>query len=302
MNNNQVMVSICMITYNHEPYIKQAIEGVLMQKTNFKYELVIGEDCSSDNTRKICQEFSQKAHQIKLLPADENLGMMPNFMRTLEACSGKYIAMCEGDDYWVDPLKLEKQIDFLENHREYAGSAHQAMVLIDNTESRLFRQNVPSDISVDDIIGGRLFHTASVVCRRTVLKQLNNAPAVLSGDRLLNFCIAFSGKIRFFDDCMCVYRIHGSGMSSVVTVKQMRLDLNCIPYLKRIFPSFPRFRYMSYVYATVGLCKNGPLYQRLYYIFLSFLFSFSYFPNNISHIFRRIVTVLAIVSTERKSI
>lgn len=292
MDDNQIMVSVCMITYNHEPYIKQAIEGVLMQKTNFKYELIIGEDCSSDNTKSICQRFSQTNHQIKLLPTVQNLGMIPNFMRTLQACSGKYIAMCEGDDYWIDILKLQKQIDFLETHREYAGSAHQAMILINNKENRLFRENVPNDISVDDIIGGRLFHTASVVFRRTVLELLDNAPSVLSGDRLLNFCITFLGKIRFFNDCMCVYRIHGSGMSSTATVKQMLLDLNCISYLKRMYPSFPKYRYMSYVYATIGLCKNGPLYQRLYYMFLSFLFSFSYFPNNISIIFRCIVNRL----------
>lgn len=289
MNDDKIMVSVCMITYNHEPYIKQAIEGVLIQKTNFKYELIIGEDCSSDNTRSICQEFSRTALQIRLLPTVQNLGMIPNFMRTLQACSGKYIAVCEGDDYWTDPLKLQKQVDFLENHREYAGSAHQSMVLIDNKENRLFRLNVPNDIYVDDIVGGRLFHTASIVFRRSALELLNNAPAVLSGDRLLNFCIAFLGKIRFTDDCMCAYRIHGNGMSSNATVKQMLLDLNCITYLKNIYPAFPKYRYMSYVYATIGLCKNGPLYQRLYYILLSLFFSFSYFPNNLSMIFMRIV-------------
>jgi hypothetical protein len=200
--------------------------------------------------------------------------------------------MCEGDDYWTDPLKLQKQIDFLEAHKEYSGYAHQVTVIADNKEDRLFRQNVPKDISIDDIIGGRLFHTASVVFRRDVLNLLINAPTVLSGDRLLNFCIAFLGKIHFNDDCMCVYRIHGSGMSSNATVKQMLLDLNCIPYLKKIYPSFPKYRYMSYVYATIGLCKNGPFLQRLYYLFLSFLYSFSYFPNNIFFIFGRFIKLL----------
>ncbi len=110
------MVSVCMITYNHEKYIGQAIEGVLLQKCNFSVELIIGEDCSNDNTRKICEEYQRKNNIIKLLPSEINLGIIPNFIRTLNSCSGKYIAICEGDDYWIDPLKLQKQLDYLERN------------------------------------------------------------------------------------------------------------------------------------------------------------------------------------------
>jgi len=109
------MVSVAMITYNHEPFIREAIEGVLMQQTTFPYELVIGEDCSTDRTREICIEYRQKhPDKIRLLLNDKNLGMMPNFIQTLNACSGKYIALCEGDDYWIDTMKLQKQVDILE--------------------------------------------------------------------------------------------------------------------------------------------------------------------------------------------
>ncbi len=110
------MVSVCMITYNHEKYIGRAIEGVLLQKCNFSVELIIGEDCSTDNTRKICEEYQRKNNIIKLLPSEINLGIIPNFIRTLNSCSGKYIAICEGDDYWIDPLKLQKQLDYLERN------------------------------------------------------------------------------------------------------------------------------------------------------------------------------------------
>lgn len=112
------LVSICMITYNHESYIKQAIESVLMQKCKFAFEIVIGEDCSTDNTFMICQELAQNNPKIKLLPSIANLGMMPNLIRTLNACNSKYIAMLEGDDYWTDPQKLQKQVDFLEANEE----------------------------------------------------------------------------------------------------------------------------------------------------------------------------------------
>mgnify|MGYP001248218371 CR=1 FL=1 len=120
-STQQPLVSVHMITYNHEKYIAQAIEGVLMQKTNFLFELVIGEDCSTDSTRVICKEYADRyPNIIKLLPdAGKNLGMMENAIRTTMACTGKYIALCEGDDYWTDPYKLQKQVDFLEAHNDY---------------------------------------------------------------------------------------------------------------------------------------------------------------------------------------
>ena len=283
------LVSVCLITYNHVSYIEQAIESVLMQETNFDWEFIIADDFSTDGTRELLLEYKKKHPDlIRLILQEKNVGAALNWFDLLDSPRGKYMVYFEGDDYWTDPYKLQKQADFLEADKTYAGYAHQTMVLIKNKESHLFRQDVPNDISVNDIIGGRLFHTASVMFRRTVLEIFNNIPDVCSGDRLLNFCIAFSGKIRFSNDCMSVYRKHNSGLSSTSTVKQLLLDLNSISFLKRLYPSFPKYRYLSYVYATIGLCKNGPLYKRIYYLFLSFLFSFSYFPNNISFIFKHI--------------
>ncbi|MCX5807669.1 MAG: glycosyltransferase [Proteobacteria bacterium] len=106
-----------MITYNHEPYIAKAIEGVLMQKTGFPFELIIGEDCSTDRTREIVLEY-QKKHPniIRVLTSESNVGMHKNLRHVYDACRGKYIAYCEGDDYWHNPLKLKKQVECLESH------------------------------------------------------------------------------------------------------------------------------------------------------------------------------------------
>ena len=131
--NIEPLVSVCMITYNHEPYIRQAIESILMQRCMFPFELVIGEDCSSDGTGDVCREYASAHTNVRLLPSIENLGMLPNFFRTIEACSGKYIAFCEGDDYWTDPHKLQKQADFLDIHTE------SGMVCTDY--SKLFHNN-----------------------------------------------------------------------------------------------------------------------------------------------------------------
>ena len=114
MNKNP-LVSVLMITFNHRPYIAEAIEGVLMQKTDFPIELVIGEDCSTDGTREIVLEY-QKQHPdaIRVITSERNVGASPNELRTFKACRGKYIAFCEGDDYWHHPHKLQKQVDILE--------------------------------------------------------------------------------------------------------------------------------------------------------------------------------------------
>jgi glycosyltransferase involved in cell wall biosynthesis len=90
-----------------------------MQKCNFDYDLVIGEDCSTDKTKQICQEYALRNYEISLLSSETNLGMIPNFFRTLQSCTGKYIALCEGDDFWTDPYKLQKQVDFLEENPDY---------------------------------------------------------------------------------------------------------------------------------------------------------------------------------------
>ena len=128
---SKMKVSVCIITYNHARFIGQALESALMQKTNFDYEIVIGEDCSTDNTGLICKKYAEMyPDKIRLLQNDKNLGVIENFKRTLYACKGEYVALLEGDDYWTDELKLQKQVDFLESNRDYAIVFHNAEILI----------------------------------------------------------------------------------------------------------------------------------------------------------------------------
>ena len=112
-----ICVSVHMSTYNQKEYIASAIEHVLRQKTRFPFELIIGEDYSTDGTREIVFQYHGKNPQIiRVVTADANVGAAANKNRILEACRGKYIAFCDGDDYWHDPEKLQKQVDFLESH------------------------------------------------------------------------------------------------------------------------------------------------------------------------------------------
>lgn len=117
--NKAIKVTACIITYNQDKYIKECIEGALAQQVEH-YEIIIGDDCSTDNTSKICQEYQDKYPSlIRHVKREENLGMIGNWIETITNAKGKYIAMCEGDDYWTDPLKLQKQVDFLEANPDY---------------------------------------------------------------------------------------------------------------------------------------------------------------------------------------
>ena len=126
------MVSVVMMTYGHENYIRQAIEGVLMQNCFFEVELIVANDCSTDKTDLIIKDIIQnhpRGNWIKYHHHEKNVGMMPNFIFALHQATGKYVALCDGDDYWTDPLKLQKQVGFLEENEEYVLCFHKIKIL-----------------------------------------------------------------------------------------------------------------------------------------------------------------------------
>lgn len=226
-------VSICMITYNHEKYLKQAIEGVLMQQVNFPFELVIGDDCSLDNSRAICLEYKNKYPDIiKLRLPGKNLGMMPNFIENLRACSGAYIALCEGDDFWTSPDKLQKQVDFLENHPEYIGAFHETQVLYsDGTSGRIYGKEANEDFFLEDSFAKLSpFHTSSVLFKNEAIDFIPDwFFTVLSGDMALFSIISSYGPLRKIPGVMSVYRKHDEGITSkintLVTYHKRRIEL-----------------------------------------------------------------------------
>ena len=130
-------LSVAMITYNHERFIAQAVESVLAQKVNFDFEVVIGEDCSTDNTRNIVAELQQQYPvRIVALMRPDNLGAMRNLQETLAACKGQYIALLEGDDYWTCEDKLQRQVEFLDSHPECAISCHRTRFINEMSSGR----------------------------------------------------------------------------------------------------------------------------------------------------------------------
>ena len=125
MKAKKTIVSIVCITYNHEAFIAKALEGFISQKTDFPFEAIIAEDCSSDNTRKIIKDYTLKfPHIIKPIYREKNIGALPNYYDALSKVKGQYVAICDGDDYWTDEYKLKKQVEFLDDHPDYAMCCH----------------------------------------------------------------------------------------------------------------------------------------------------------------------------------
>ncbi|MBE3141066.1 MAG: glycosyltransferase, partial [Thermoplasmata archaeon] len=180
-------VSVLMITYNQEQYIGQAIESVLAQRVNFAYELVIGEDCSTDGTREICGTYLERyPEKIHLHRRGKNLGIVPNFVQTFAECRGEYIAILEGDDYWTDPYKLQKQIDFMVSDTDCTLVFHSVEIIsgVDGTlmsahsydsSGGYIKKNTPDHyIKKEDIImhSGSFISTPSMMFRADVMCEL----------------------------------------------------------------------------------------------------------------------------------
>ncbi len=224
MNDSVPLLSVCLITYNHASYISQAIEGVLMQKVDFAWELIIADDFSTDDTREIINDYYKKnPNFIRLIFQEKNVGADKNWLDAIAASKSKYIAYFEGDDYWVDPHKLKKQVDFLEEHKEYVACFTNAEILneIENTSSTYVTYLLEGKVQLEEIIakGGSVFPTASLMFKKDILQNdlFEYLLDGLSGDTSLIITIAMHGKVYFLDQKTTVYRIWPGGMYSRIS-------------------------------------------------------------------------------------
>jgi len=254
------LVSIVTIAYNVSRFLPEAIESVLSQETNFRVELVIGEDCSTDNTREIALHYQKKYPDlIRVLLPEKNQGLTPNCIATHNACTGKYIALLDGDDYWTNPLKLQKQINFLESNLEFSGCAHQSEIVFDDVvgKNRLFGERKNTVYGINDTIQHRKFHTSSLVYRKEIWDKVGGIPiTILSNERAIYPMLAIFGKIMYFQENMCIYRRSSIGISARITYKELEKDLYMIPWIKKIDKKFPSF---SYFPKNLGDIKFGTI-------------------------------------------
>tara|TARA_R110002049_G_scaffold82349_2_gene209559 strand:+ start:4375 stop:5289 length:915 start_codon:yes stop_codon:yes gene_type:complete len=256
------LLSICLITYNHEQYIAQAIEGVLMQKVDFNWELVVADDHSTDNTRNILLEYKKRfPGKIRLILQEKNLGPARNWLHLMASARYKYIAYFEGDDYWTDPLKLQKQVDFLETHPEYSICFHEAKVLWSqkenappielNSQFRWNKMSVDKSVySIADVLNGPFMATASVVYRNTFLTKYPNwFLKAASGDVALYSIVVGDKKIKYINEVMSVYRRHSGSVTRLH--KGNGIILNRLQTLKHI-NSYHNHKYLPLVRTSVS--------------------------------------------------
>jgi|SRR5690554_897178 len=222
MIETEITVSVVMISYNHEDYIKEAIEGVLMQKCNFNVELIIADDNSPDYTEEVVNDIiknHKNGHWIKYVKHSTNKGMMPNFIWTLNECKGKYIAICEGDDYWVDPYKLQKQIDFLENNPDFKFSMGRVDMLIEKTgeikeRKKIINPDKREFFTIRDYLKRPFSQTSSFIFRNENTSLPEWIYKVHAGDQsLVVLKTGLNGKIKYHKDLLSIYRINENSIT-----------------------------------------------------------------------------------------
>lgn len=213
-------VSVCIITFNHERFIKQAVESALAQQTNFDYEIVVGDDASKDAAPQILAEL-ESAHtpRLRVHRRPQNIGVGANLATTLAECRGKYIALLEGDDYWIDDEKLQLQHDLLESHPEYAICFHPVRTEREGSAhtQRLPRGRIPKRSTLADLIEkGNYIPTASVMFRNRGEDLPSWYYELPIGDLPLHVINARHGDIALIDRVMAVYRVHAGGTFSMI--------------------------------------------------------------------------------------
>ena len=222
---NKPLVSICCITFNHGKFIKNCLEGFVTQKTIFDFEILVFDDASVDETQQIILEYSRKHNNIVTFLQTENQWSKKKYGILdwlFPAAKGKYIALCEGDDYWTDPLKLQKQVDFLEANPWYVQVFHNALAIYNDQSSESFlycKALQKEDLETKDLLKyGNIIPTCSSVFHRNILKELPKWMSQLSmGDFPINLLLSLQGKVRYFNEVMSVYRIHSGGSWSAAT-------------------------------------------------------------------------------------
>jgi glycosyltransferase involved in cell wall biosynthesis len=234
MEKDKPLVSICCITYNHANYIRDAIEGFLMQKTTFPVEIIIHDDASTDNTANIVKEYSEKHPKlIKAILQSENQysqGIKPFYKYIVPEVKGKYIALCEGDDYWTDPLKLQKQVDFLEENPDYglvftdSSILNQSSGNLKISYNKKFKKQIPTGNIFEWLLYNSPFATCTSLFRSKVLASYHyeflKEKNYRMGDKALWLHIAVNFKVGYLPESTAVYRVLEQSASNFKSIDE----------------------------------------------------------------------------------
>lgn len=233
-------VSTCIISYNQEKYIGQAIESALLQKCSFESEIIICDDASTDETRKIILSYVSKfPGKIKAHFAEQNIGMLKNWEKALKLCTGKYIALLEGDDFWTDENKLQKQYQILENNSDYTISFTNANIQYENGklgfDAYVTLKN--EEYTTVDLMKYNFIPTGSVLMRNNISNTFFHAAYFKSpfADWIVHVLNSKFGKIHFLNEFTTTYRVHSAGVwGGTNEEKQLKNKLKAIDCIGEI--------------------------------------------------------------------
>lgn len=282
------LVSICCITYNHSKFIRQAIEGFISQVTDFDFEIIISDDFSNDDNRKVISEYkSAGRYEFKLLFDDRNIGAKQNFDKTIAAARGRYICICEGDDYWNDALKMQKQFDFLETHPDYSMVWHRfnklfehgGMIKPDNNEKYFSENETGVEFDFEKFYRGWEIGMQTLMFRRKALDIRLSKKYKYFKDTHVITHLLMNGKgycLNFFG---AVYRIHESGVNTSLTELKMA-KVGYLTYYELFYFNrhleFIRLKFFWYLQNYIEkLLKHQKKTSALYFIIKQFFFSHS---------------------------
>ncbi len=236
-------VSVAVVTYNHHKFIAQCLDSILMQETDFEFDIVVGDDVSTDGTRAIVQQYADNhPGRIKAVFPEKNLGDAgrPMFVETTKHCRGQYIAMIDGDDYWTDPRKLQKQSDYLDKNTECSLCYHDVILVFDGEKSPnllIMPPNHPEFISGEDIIWSCYIQGCSSMARREVVQDFPqwffDTPWA---DVPLYLMAAEQGLLGYINEPMGAYRVHETGVwQSLDKLSQIRSAIAVLDALNKTF-------------------------------------------------------------------
>jgi glycosyltransferase involved in cell wall biosynthesis len=215
----KVKVSVCITVYNLEPYLEQTIESVLAQKTNFSIEIILVDDCSTDRSKAIIQKYSSTFPNIvRAFFNEANLKYSRNYLKSLTLAQGEYLAILDGDDVWTDPLKLQKQVDFLDNHQDFVMSHHNGFMLYENGSQKEFNRKPKEECYTTLQLLEDSNNWNSSVVYRNIFK--GNYPEWLKKaihpDYPLHVLHSLQGNIHYIQEPLGFYRIHNSNISNQI--------------------------------------------------------------------------------------
>lgn len=241
------MLSVLVITYNQYSFLSKCLSSILSQIVSFEFEVIISDDNSSDDSVLIINDYVNRfPNLVKAYLQKKNLGPISNFQFAINHCKGDYIAICEGDDYWLDPYKLKKQVDYLKNNPDVVATFHNAAVVDKSGKMTHSYCSYTSTHQVSDesviLIGGGLFPTASLVFRNIFKNSLlKGIDKYKSGDRALIYELLLRDKIVYLNEIMSAYRIHDQGIfSSSLSDRQKSLAIH-YSNLELLVDYAPRF-------------------------------------------------------------